>query len=397
MLTAASPTLLSTRIKLDVLKEQGYAAWRSSRLRTLSDIQSVKIVFSARLPEGGSERQSGTAFVPVARRGQRQTLSWVIFAKGTELRRDYTPSRGKGLELPFITALAALGYAVWVPDYSGMGDGQGVHEYCMAESLADSALDGLAAARTWLAEATTAGEPAYSESGRLAIMGYSEGGLTVMGTLEAIADERIPTPGLRLEAVYPMGAPLNLAIVASDLGEAPYVLTHPEYQVYIGLGWERACPGELKLTDIFLTRTIDSIVPLFDGRRRDTEINRRIATIVGKKAGSVIDADIFSPEYLSALRRDPASSSYYRIQAHARLDNWTPPEGIPIILAATPIDDIVPFGNSQNEYDWAKEHAPLADVSLVRLASAGHINAGIEAYLYAIVDFDRREASLSRQ
>jgi hypothetical protein len=393
LLAAASPSLLGTRIKMGVLKEKGYAAWRSSHLGALSDIQSVKIAFSARLPEGGSERQSGTVFVPVARRGQRQALSWVVFTKGTEFRRDYTPSRGKGLELPFITALAALGYAVWVPDYTGMGDGQGVHEYCVAESLADSALDGLAAARLWLAGATMEGEPAYSESGRLAIMGYSEGGLAAMGTFRAIADGRIPAPGLRLEAVYPMGAPLNLAIAASLLGEAPYVLTHPEYQVYIGIGWQRACPEKSRMGDIFLPRTIERIVPLFDGRLRDTAVNRKITAIVGKKAGAVVDADIFTPEYLAALRRNPGSSAYYCLQEKARLDAWTPPEGIPIILAATPADEIVPFANSQNEYDWAKEHDPRADVTLVRLATAGHILAGAEAFLYAIVDFDTRESS----
>ena len=96
-------------------------------------------------------------------------------------------------------------------------------------------------------------------------------------------------------------------------------------------------------------------------------------------------------EYLSALRHDPASSAYYRLQSQARLDDWTPPPGIPIILAATPTDDIVPFANSENEYAWVHRQDPAAELSLVRLASADHISAGVEAYLYAIVDLDRRE------
>jgi hypothetical protein len=313
MLAAASPWLIGTQIKMDVLKKEGYATWRASRLRSLSDIQSVRIVFAARLPEGGSEWQSGTVFVPMARRERKQSLSWVIFAKGTEFRRDFTPSRGKGAELPFIMALAALGYAVWVPDYSGMGDVQGVHEYCVAESLADSALDGLTAARQWLKKATTARGRAYAESGRLALIGYSEGGLTVMGTLKAIADERIPTPGLSLEAAYSMGAPLNLAIDVPLLRKAPFAINHPEYQVFIALGWARAYPGKFKLGDILSARTIDKIVPL---------------------------------------------------------------------------------ANSRNEYDWIKKHSPSADMTFVRLGSKGHIVAGVEAFLFAIVDLDRREASL---
>jgi len=394
MLAAASPWLIGTRVRMDVLKKEGYAAWRASRMRALSDIRVVRIAFSARLPEGGSERQSGTVFLPIARREKRQELSWVIFEKGTELRREFTPSRNNGSEMPFITALASLGYAVWVPDYTGMGDGLGAHEYCVAESLADSALDGLTAARQWLEAAATEGGRAYSESGRLAVMGYSEGGLAAMGTLKAIADERIRTPGLSLEAVYAMGAPLNLTILDSDLGEGPFLLNHPEYQVYLGIGWARVYPEDSRLEDIFLARTIDRIVPLYDGIRRDADIKRQIATIAGKTTASVTDEDIFSPEYLAALRGNPASSAYYRVQAAARLDNWAPPMGIPVILAATPSDDIVPFANSENEYEWAKGHAPQADLSLVRLASKGHIYAGIEAYLYAIVDLDRREVKL---
>jgi hypothetical protein len=394
VLAATATWLIGTQIKMDLLIDEGYPAWRASRLRALSDVQPVKIRFTARLPEGGSEQQSGTVFLPIQRSGERQALTWVIFEKGTELRREFTPSRNKGLELPIITALSALGYAVWVPDYTGMGDAKGIHEYCVPESLADSSLDGLAAARRWLSGSAARGGPEYAESGRLAILGYSEGGLAAMGTLRAIVEGRIGAPGLEIVAAYVMGAPLNLAIAVPQLGDEPFVIGRPEYQVFLALGWNRVYPEAARLGDILSPRTIRSIVPLFDGTNKDTDINGHISSIVGKKEGMVADVDIFSLKYLSILRQDPAASAYYRAQLAARLDNWTPPEGIPIILAASPKDEIVPFANSQNEYDWAMEHAPQADVSLVRLASEGHIDAGIEAFLYAVADFDRREAAL---
>jgi pimeloyl-ACP methyl ester carboxylesterase len=391
-LELASPWLVGTQIKMGVLEKEGYAAWRESRLNSLSDIQPVRIAFIARLPEGGSERQSGMIYLPAARPGQAQKLTWLIFEKGTELLRDNTPSRGKGQELPFVTEAAALGYAVWVPDYSGMGDGQGMHEYCVAESLADSALDGLAAARAWLGQATVAGQAAYGESGRLAIIGYSEGGLAAMGTLKSIADKRIATPGLSLAAVYPMGAPLDLGIAVPALGPKPYLLDHPEYQIFLALGWARAYPEKVKLRDFLLPRTIEKIVPLFDGTKDDDYVNRQIVKLLGKKVTEITDADIFTPEYLAALRSDPGSTAYYRVQEEQSLDHWTPPSGVPIILAATPTDETVPFGNSLGEYDWAKANAPTTDVTLVRLASASHMSAGVEAFLYSMVDFDRREA-----
>ena len=275
----ASPGLLGTQIRMEVLEKAGYAAWRAARPDTLGDVHPVRIVFNARLPEGGSERQSGTIFLPAATVGQTRQITWLIFAKGTELRREYTPSRGKGQEMPFIIVAAALGYAVWVPDYSGMGDAGGMHAYCVADSLADSVLDGLAAARQWLNQASVAGRPAYRESGRLAIIGYSEGGLTVMGTLKTISDRRISTPGLTLIAVYPMGAPLNLSIGAPLPGAPPLVLSHPEYQIFLALGWKRVYPKEVRLTDVLLSGTIKKIVPLFDGTRSDEDLSRDIAQI----------------------------------------------------------------------------------------------------------------------
>jgi hypothetical protein len=145
---------------------------------------------------------------------------------------------------------------------------------------------------------------------------------------------------------------------------------------------------------IFLPRTIDRIIPLFDGTRSDAELNRRISAIVGAKGGVVTGADIFRSDYLETLGRDPESIPYIRVQVEARLDAWSPPPDVPLILAATPTDDTVPFANSQNEYDWVKQHAPLDDITLVRLASKGHIVAGVEAYLYAIADLDKREARL---
>ena len=213
-----------------------------------------------------------------------------------------------------------------------------------------------------------------------------------MGSLKAIAEQRIAAPGLRLAAVYPMGAPFGLALGVADAGQAPYVLTHPEYQIFFALGWTRVYSGQIKLTDVLSRGTIARIVPLFDGLRSDKEVNREIARIVGKKDGSVTDEDIFAPEFLSVLRRDPSSTAYYRLREETRLDRWSPPSGIPIILAAAPSDDTVPFANSRDEYDWVKANAPKADVTLVRLASSDHIRAGVEAFLYSIVDLDRREA-----
>ena len=91
------------------------------------------------------------------------------------------------------------------------------------------------------------------------------------------------------------------------------------------------------------------------------------------------------------MRQSPGTVPYYRIQDETRLDRWSPPSGLPIVLAATPSDELVRFGNSLSADEWMRASNPAADVTLVRLASPSHGRAAVEGLLYALVDLDRRE------
>ncbi len=387
LLALASPLVLGRAIETSVLEAAGYPAWRVQRRDELVDVQSVRISFSARLPEGGAERQSGMLHLPVPVAGVRQPLTWVVFLRGTVHLRDNVPSRGGGSERSLMEATAALGYAVWAPDYAGMGDASGVQEYCVPESMAASALDGLAAARNYVAE-----HPAeYAETGRLIVLGYSQGGLATMATLEAATRGTIPVPGLRIAAGYPLGAPLDLMIGVPFMKAGSSIVERPDYSILLVLGWARAYPTRIKIEDILLPAIIQEIVPLMDGTRDGDELCRRIAKAAGRKPDSVTHEDLYLPEYLDAILNAPETVPYYAVQDAARLDKWTVPAGLPLVIAAAPEDELVPFLNSKNEYNWVRRHNPAAEVSLVRLASGSHGRAAVEGLLYALVDLDLRE------
>jgi pimeloyl-ACP methyl ester carboxylesterase len=386
----ASPLVLGRAIDMSILQDHGYHEWRASLRDRLSDVRPIRVAFMARLPEGGAELQSGMLLLPHRHvSGAPQHVTWLVFLKGTEPIANRVPSKLRGNEMTMMEAAAALGYAVWVPDYAGMGDAKGVQEYCVPESMAASALDGLAAARAWLS--ASSGE--HAETGRLAILGYSQGGLAAMATLRALAEralrERTPeAPGLSLIATYSMGAPLNLMDGVPFLTEEPAVIPHPDYQLMLILGWARAYPYAIRIEDILLPCIIDTVLPLFNGRRDGEELCRLIAKAVGRKPGEVLDADLYTPEYCAAIRKAPESVPYFKAQNDARLDHWTPPSGIPIIVAATPDDDIVRFSNSESAYSWMRSANPDAQISLVRLASGNHLRAAIEGLLYAVMDID---------
>jgi len=399
----ASPLVLGRAIDMSILNDNGYDEWRAALRDRLSDVRPLRVTFMARRPEGGTELQSGMVLLPHRHvSGAPQQVTWIVFLKGTEPIADRVPSRLRGNEMTMMEAAAALGYAVWVPDYSGMGDAEGVQEYCVPESMAASALDGLAAARSWLS--ASSGE--YTETGRLAILGYSQGGLAAMATLRALTEhtlgertlgertpgERTPeAPGLSVIGTYPMGAPLNLMDGVPFLTDQPAVIPHPDYQLMLVMGWARAYPYAIRIQDILLPHIIETVLPLFNGRRDGDELCRLIAKTVGKKPGAVLDADLYTPEYCAAIRTAPQRVPYFKAQDDARLDHWTPPSGIPIVLAATPDDDIVKFLNSENAYTWMRSANSDAQVRLVRLASGNHLRAAIEGLLYAMMDIDKLE------
>lgn len=392
LLDLASPGVLASQFPQGNLEALGYAAWRKVRRPSLEDALYLPLTFVARRPDKSLERQSGALFLPAPIPGASRPLTWIVFAKGTELLSQDTPSKGKGLELPFIKALAAMGYAVWVPDYAGMGEGKGIQDYCVPESLAASCLDGLAAARAWVARSTSETGPHYSETGRLVLLGYSEGGLAAMAALDALVSGRIPAPGLRLAAAYPLAAPLNLMVGVPFMTEEAEILGHPEYQVFLVLGWARAYPALVKPEEVLRPETIRDIVPLFDGRHSADELNTLIAKAVGKRKGQVSAEDLFLPAYLEALRKDPGSLAYYRAQVAARLDTWTPPPGLKVLLAASPTDEVVRYSNSADEAAWAAAKAPGSGLRLLSLLAKDHARGAGEALLYAVLDLDRDEA-----
>lgn len=394
LLSLATPRILDVALEMDTLEAFGYADWRKERRESLSDVRAIRIAFGARLPEGGVEAQSGMLYLPVPARvepgepAHPLAVTWLVFCKGTEHLRDYVPSREGSHERSMMESAAALGFAVWAPDYAGMGDARGVQEYCVPESLAASALDGLAAARTYLAGSA----PGYAESGRLAVLGYSQGGLAAMATLKTLGDGAIEAPGLRVTVGYPLGAPLDLLIGVPFLEEESSIVARPDYSLLLALGWARAYPDDVRLEEILRPEVIEHCLPLFDGTRDGDELCRLVARALGRKTGAVLDSDLYRPEYLEALRKDPESLGLYRRQSAARLDRWTPPSDLCVRLAASPQDEVVPFLNSERAYAWMRETNPEADASLVRLATARHAFAGFEAFLYALMDLDRRES-----
>jgi len=180
-----------------------------------------------------------------------------------------------------------------------------------------------------------------------------------------------------------------------DFKDADPVLTRPEYQMLLVLGWARAYPALVIPEDILRENVLKDVLSLFvEGKLDNEELHREIAKSCGKEQGTLRYSDLFRAEYLEAIRRAPDSVPYYRVQLEQRLDRWMPPAGLPLFLAASESDTTVNPANSRNALDWIKAHGEAANVTLITLRSAAHAMAGGEALLWAVMDIDKRESAL---
>ncbi len=134
----------------------------------------------------------------------------VLYAHGTTLDKNYNmaalnDSSDAGYTESLMTAAlyAAQGYIVVAPNYAGYaGSSLSYHPYLNRAQQSQDMLDGLKAARQHLVNtAATA-----TDSGKLFITGYSQGGYVALATARLMQDKQLP-----VTAVAPMSGPYGVA------------------------------------------------------------------------------------------------------------------------------------------------------------------------------------------
>jgi hypothetical protein len=152
---------------------------------------------------------SGALMVPLGSdphcRGARPFL---LYAHGTTTDRAFnmTNLQGdpNGEALIMAALFASQGYIVVAPNYAGYDSSAlPYHPYLIADQQSKDMIDALTAARSAL---PTAAAPATSDSGRLFITGYSQGGYVAMATHRAIQ-----VAGMTVTASAPMSGPYSMA------------------------------------------------------------------------------------------------------------------------------------------------------------------------------------------
>jgi pimeloyl-ACP methyl ester carboxylesterase len=231
-------------------------------------------------PRGEATDASGAVMVPGGA-GCPGPYPLLSYSRGTDLDRSRAMATPGDRETQAVAAFfAARGWVVVASDYLGYARSSfPYHPYLHAESEARTGIDALRAARTLLAGL---GVP---ESGRLAVVGYSQGGHAALAIQRAIERDRPDGVAAPL-ATGAMSGPYDLAATLAESAQAL-----PELAVSLGSsGTSRDVL--LRLGDVLGT----SAVELLQG-------GSQLAGVL--QANSVIGWRPLAPVLLCGGSRDP--------------------------------------------------------------------------------------------
>lgn len=224
--------------------------------------------------KGEQTTASGAIMAPngSAAAGCSGALPILLYTHGTASTRNYNianpgdptneawTTAGGGSEGPIIAAMyAAQGYIVVASNYAGYDSSPlPYHPYLIGDAQAQDVINSLAAARTAIAGGLPSG---VSDSGKLFITGYSEGGYVAMATYRAMVAAH-----MSVTAVSPMSGPYALEALGDSVVFGEVTLGSPIYFPFIVDGYQGAY-GDLYAnpTDLFSATYAAGIPGLLPG------------------------------------------------------------------------------------------------------------------------------------
>jgi len=298
-------------------------------------VDLYKIVYETITPLGEETIASGLLAVPVG----ITKAPLVSFQHGTILKDDAVPSNfvlGSGMELGLL--FGTEGYIVCIPDYLGLGDGEGLHPYMHAASEATATIDMLRAAKNKLAELNV------ETNEQLFLLGYSQGGHATMATHKAIEQEY--SGEFTVTASAPMAGPYDVSGVMAELVLKKEAYISPGYLPYMLYAYNPIYHFYDDMESNFKSPYNVSLPPFFDG-------NNLYSLADVNKEMPAIPSDILTDEAYNAIM-DKTNQKIWTALEDNDLYNWTPVA--PIRMFHCNADVTVPMENAQKALDYFQAH-----------------------------------------
>ena len=312
---------------------------------------------------------SAVLSLPSAKKASKQLGKMALYNHYTILRSDEAPSAGKVFDLQ--TAGLSKGMAVVAADYEGFGaTGDRNQAYCYAEANARASIDALLAAREWLIK------QGYTLGDSILNYGYSQGGQTAVAAL-------------KLSQTEYRG---RVHFTKTIAGAGPYDLrlTFRKFLDWQKIGMPAVLPMSMvTLNDLFQLGIKDKeafLEPLASNMK---------SWIISKKfslseftglLGTDSIARFMQPAYCDSITEEMQNVLSY-VDRLRFTDNWTPDPDTDIKLYHSLNDDIVAPENSEQMYQWLRNHGVQNTVLDTTALTGTHLGSGT-AFLLNVITYD---------
>ena len=328
-------------------------AWNSSGLMLhlfSVDIDEYKITYKAD-DSAEAKNLTGALFYPNNLFYYPKGI--LLFTHPTETERRYSPSvfdpwYDGTFTKPFAWLFAALGYAVVVPDYPGLGDNYETHPYCLTSLGKTSAA---------MVKAVKKINSLGLSDKKVSIIGFSEGGYAALASayyMRHYPGDYTIDKVMALSGPYDLkGAMKTLMVTADAAFPAPYFLP------YVINGYHVAYPG----IDYLAFNKAVVATPVVDGRDFNTRLQE---LLYGAYSGSAISSlmttvvpagqqkiyngpiSITSLNFQNELKNNPDSAINTALKENTLArDDWFPDQNVKFFFAHYEGDDCVPYGNTE--------------------------------------------------
>jgi pimeloyl-ACP methyl ester carboxylesterase len=331
-------------------------------------VRIYNIEYKSLNKDADTVKASGVIFVPMV---DSFSLPLVSYQHGTVLKKTDVPSLNIRSAEYLINLASASGSGVvaCLPDYLGLGTGDGFHLYLNPTEEANSVRDMLRAARKLAKQKSIA-----QLNGQVFLFGYSQGGHATMATQRELEKDNIKE--FKLTACAPMAG----SYAASRTSQFDVILDSvyyptPFYLPYVLVSLINTFPLYSSYSQI-IKPPYDTRIPIvMDGSFSNSYANAQFPNYI---------STIIIDSVRNAIRNDPNHPIRLALRAYDLVDDWTPKA--PMKLYHCSGDDNVFFANAVYADSVFKSRG--ANVELVDLGDANHIDCAPLGILYAKLWFD---------
>lgn len=359
--------ILSYEIVKSYSEEDLQELWKKQGIPKLfapitSAVDVYEIIYESTWIDGSKIKASGLYFLPTDHSKPHPILS---YQHGTDVRKERVV--GKKAEHIIAKIFATDGYAVSMPDYFGLGKGEGFHPFSHAATEATACIDMLRAVKALNEELK------IPTTDKLFLSGYSQGGHATMAMHQKI--EKDLSNEFKVTASSPMSGPYDLY-----KSQDPIMFKeckHPFFLPYLLVSYQKMYNFyDGPLEGIFATPYNNTIPNLFNGTHSEHFIDNQLPKIpVEVIREDLVEQYKNNPDFLfSKLLKE--NSNY----------NWTPKA--PIQLCYCKDDKIVLPASSILAYETMKKNG----AENIRIKQCGknlnHIKCAGVAMVYSKMYLD---------